>query len=72
MRFVQNKSHAENSAAAIRGEKPEPAGYESHLVDAALVKDHNGRWLVVINHGLPMPATDVEVSLWLRLQQVKK
>jgi hypothetical protein len=28
-----------------------------------------GHWVVLINKGRPMPATDVETELWIRLQE---
>lgn len=66
--LTPNEKHKKNSADAIHGVKAPPGRYQTKLVKAALSQNGEGRWLVSINGGLAMPATDVEVSLWVALQ----
>lgn len=72
MKFIQNEQHQANSKAAINGVKAAPVGYKTCHVNVSLKQDPNGQWLVIINRGRPMPATDAEVSLWLQLQEALK
>ena len=46
---------------------PENAWQARDLKSVRLFQDDLGEWRVVINRGSPLPATDVEVYLWLRL-----
>lgn len=60
-----------NSRKANQGEKAAVKDYTPELVQVVLSKTEIG-WLVAINGGRKLPATDVEVSLWLQLQEAKK
>lgn len=66
--MIANESHRLNSRLAIHGLKPGPGVYVVPRLEVELFEqDH--RWLVKINRGSPMPATDVEVELWRRLNE---
>jgi hypothetical protein len=68
---LQTKQHLENSRLARRGEKPGPAPYKPKFRNVRLEQDpETGLWFVFTGaskNGLP--ATDIEISLWLRLQK---
>jgi hypothetical protein len=72
--LIPNDSHKQNSAAAIRGEKASgPAKYQFPVMrDVILRKDGvGGSWQVYIGNGNPLPASPVEVALWLENQKLK-
>jgi hypothetical protein len=74
MTLNQNDHHRQASAAAIRGEKASgPAKYQFPVMrDVRLVRDGpSGSWQVYIGKGHPLPASPVEVALWVELQKAK-
>ena len=42
------------------------------LEKVRLVQDASGEWKLRINGGEPLPASDVEVHLWLKLLEARK
>ncbi len=65
---LPSASHQLNSRLANTVGKPGPGQYLAKDLTVTLEQNDAGDWLLRINRGMPMPATDVEVSLWLRLQ----
>jgi hypothetical protein len=74
MTLKQNDKHRQASAAAIRGQKGMVAMKCDLPVlrDVRLAKDGpGGAWQVYIGKGKPLPASPVEVALWLELRKAK-
>ncbi len=65
----QTVEHKCNSRLAKRGEAAAPAMLHRMRVEQVQLVEVDGRWMVAINGGSLLPATDVEVFLWLRLQE---
>jgi len=70
MFLTPNVSHKLNSKLAKAGIKPGPGLRTVPRLDVRLVMI-GSEWQVIIGRGLPMPATDVEVELWKRLQEAR-
>jgi len=71
--FSPNESYKANSKLANQGRKAAAPKWQARRWKVRLEQDENEQWIVFINdggHGLP--ASDVEVSLWLELQELKK
>lgn len=51
--------------------KPRP-WKDTRRMKVILVQDDQDQWLLVLPGGSPMPATDVEVSLYLDLQEARE
>lgn len=73
MTLNQNDKHRQASAAALRGEKAGAGKYELPVLrDVRLAKDGPaGSWQVYIAGGHPLPASPVEVALWLELRRAQ-
>lgn len=62
--------HRKNSLDVRRGVKPVVKPHQTRIVEVRLEQSPDGRWITFIgDSGSGFPSTDVEVSLWLRLQQ---
>jgi hypothetical protein len=72
MKFNITEKHLENSGRSKqeKGEKPKKP-WNARRSKVRLEQNEIGEWFVVIADGNPLPATDVEVSIWLELQEVK-
>ena len=66
--LVPDEKHKLNSHLANTVGKPGPGQYLAKDLAVTLEQNDAGDWLLRINRGMPMPATDVEVSLWMQLQ----
>lgn len=65
-------SHIENSRLAKRGLKPGPLPWKPRRHQVSLSQDESGAWWAHINGSTTgIPATDVEISLWLDLQEAQ-
>lgn len=63
-------AHKENAKLARQGKKTASPGWIANRWQIRLEQDENRQWLVFINGGKNgLPASDVEVSLWLDLQE---
>lgn len=70
---TQTQSHIENSILAKQGRKPGPPPWKPRRHQVTLSQDDSGNWLTHINGSHPgLHSTDVEISLWLDLQDSTK
>lgn len=67
----QSPAHIANSRLGKIGQKPGPGARITPRLEVSLEQNKDRVWLVRINGGLPMPATDIEVELWIRLQALQ-
>ncbi len=71
--FSPNASHKENSKLSRQGKRPGPPTWKARRWPVRLEQDENEQWIVFINDGPNgLPASDVEVSLWLENQELKE
>lgn len=63
--MTANGPHNYSPALHKRRHVPKP------LESLALEQDADGNWTLTINGGTPLPASDVEVQLWLENQELK-
>jgi hypothetical protein len=71
--FMPNETHKENSKLANKGLKKSAPAWQARRWKIRLEQNEAGEWWVYINDGpTGLPASDVEVSLWLELQEVKE
>lgn len=64
-----------NSQRHAIDSKSEPIFHWEHNLKAirtVSLKETDGRWIVIINGGAGLPASDIEVWLWLRLIESRK
>ena len=71
MKFNQTLSHQTNSALANKGQLITHDNHHLTRCNVTLEQNDLGKWLVRINGGCPLMATDVEVELWLELQKAR-
>lgn len=71
MLLTQTETHKVNSRLGKLGQKPGPGQRMIPRLEVSLEQNRDQVWLVRINGGLPMPATDIEVELWIRLQALQ-
>lgn len=70
--FIPEQRHIENSRLARRGLKPPAPPHRARQVAVTLEQDEKGEWFVRLGKSKNLlPATDVEVALWLQIQELK-
>jgi len=73
MKTLYTATHKANSAASHNGTPAPALKWKAKRHKCRLEQDGNGNWWVFINGtGSGIPASDVEVSLWLDLQDALK
>jgi hypothetical protein len=73
MKTLYTAAHKANSAASHKGTPAPALKWKARRLVCRLEQDARGNWWLFINsseHGIP--ASDVEVSLWLDLQDALK
>lgn len=71
--FMPSAAHKENAKLARQGKKAAGPEWQAKHWQVRLEQDENSQWLVFINGGKNgLPASDVEVSLWLENQKLKE
>jgi hypothetical protein len=74
LHLTPQKHHLENAKQARQGKKPVPTQKRQFKVpEFEIYQDETGEWLLRFKNSTnAFPATDVEVSLWLRLKKMEE
>lgn len=72
MKFNTTAQHSKNIALAKAGKKAPAPAWKPRRHQVRLEQNEAGQWIVYINgYGQGIIATDVEISLWLDLLELK-